>query len=136
AVTHRATPSTPAAAVSTSALASAARAQRPARRRRTRRRARPTRWPVTSGVRPPTSASARPAPRGVMSPLLTEDADLGLEHDPELGVDALACELHEADDVGRRRAAAVDDEVGVLGRDLGAVDPLAAQADLLDEPRG
>src|SRR5438270_445200 len=74
--------------------------------------------------------------RGESRPLLTEDADLGLEGDPEVAVDALARELHETQDVGGAGGAAVDDEVGVLGRDLRAIDALAAQPGLLDEPRG
>src|SRR5436853_87727 len=99
-------------------------------------RAAPTRGPSTSGVRPRRSASAPAPPRGESRPLLTEDADLGLEGDPEMAVDALARELHEAQDVGGAGGAAVDDEVGVLGRDLRAIDALATQPGLLDEPRG
>src|SRR5262245_3596938 len=103
---------------------------------RARRRAALTRCRATSGVRSPRSASEA-APRGESSPrLLTEDADLGLERDPEMAVDALARELHEAQDVGGSRAAAIDDEVAVLGRDLGAVDALAAQPRLFDQSRG
>src|SRR5437899_1958077 len=113
----------------------ARRVSRARARARRRRRAGPVRWPATSGVRSPRSAGAAP-PRGESRPLLTEDADLGLERDPEVAVDALVRELHEAQDVRRAGAATIDDEVGVLGRDLRAVDPLAAQAGLLDEPRG
>src|SRR2546422_6720652 len=87
-------------------------------------------------IRRPPRSTLFPYTTLFRSPLLTEDADLGLERDPEVAVDALARELHEAQDVGRAGAAAIDDEVGVLGRDLRAVDPLAAQAGLLDEPRG
>src|SRR2546422_1031836 len=87
-------------------------------------------------IRRPPRSTLFPYTTLFRSPLLTEDADLGLERDPEVAVDALARELHEAQDVGRAGAAAIDDEVGVLGRNLRAVDPLAAQAGLLDEPRG
>src|SRR5262245_61032162 len=103
---------------------------------RARRRAVLTRCRATSGVRSPRSASEA-APRGESRPrLLTEDADLGLERDPEMAVDALARDLHEAQDVSGPGAAAIDDEVAVLGRDLGAVDALSAQPRLFDEPRG
>src|SRR3989442_12767475 len=98
------------------------------RARRARHRARPTRWPSTRGVRSPRSASAPAPPRGDSSPLLTEDADLGLERDAEVAVDALARELPEGEDVRGAGAAAGDDEGGVAGRDLGAADALAAHA--------
>src|SRR5262245_39034707 len=80
-------------------------------------------------------------PRGdradrLMSSDLPERLDLGLERDPELVLDALARHLHQRLDVGRRGAAAIDDEVGVLGRDLGAVVALALEAHLLDEAPG
>src|SRR5256714_7736431 len=136
-VAQRAPASVAAAPASTSPRTTARRASRArARARRARRRAGRTRWPSTSGVRPKRSASAPAPPRGESRPLLTEDADLGLERDPEVAVDPLARELHQAQDVGGARTATVHDEVGVLGRDLGAVDPLAAQAGLLDQPRG
>src|SRR6266566_226289 len=134
-VTQRAPASAAATPPSTRTQTAARRVSRARARARRRRRAGPVRWPATSDVRSPRSAGAAP-PRGESRPLLTEDADLGLERDPEVAVDALARELHEAQDVGRAGAAAIDDEVGVLGRDLRAVDPLAAQAGLLDEPRG
>src|SRR6266850_2077945 len=136
-VAQRAPTSVAATPASTTPRTTARRASRARERaRRARRRAGPTRWPSTSGVRPKRSASAPAPPRGESRPLLTEDADLGLERDPEVAVDALARELHEAQDVGGAGGAAVDDEVGVLGRDLRAVDALAAQPGLLDEPRG
>src|SRR5436190_58087 len=47
---------------------------------------------------------------------------------------ALPREVHQRHDVARRRAAPVHDEVGVLGGDLRAVDPLALEPALLDEP--
>src|SRR5213593_4082 len=135
-VTQRAPASSAAVPATISTIAPARRLRRASiRARRARRRARPTRWRATSGVRRPSSASA-PAPRGESRLLLTEDADLGLERDPEVAVDALARELHQAQDVGGAGGAAVDDEVGVLGRDLGAVDALAPQAGLLDQARG
>src|SRR5262245_15844874 len=56
-----------------------------------------------------------------------------LEADPQLAAHPLAGEIEEGDDVRGHGAAAVHDEVGVLGRDLGTADPLAAQADLLDQ---
>src|SRR5882672_9006416 len=90
----------------------------------------------TSVAATPASTPPRTTARGESRPLLTEDADLGLERDPEVAVDALARELHEAQDVGSAGGAAVDDEVGVLGGDLRAIDALAAQPGLLDEPRG
>src|SRR5256886_4836100 len=136
-VAQRAPASVAATPARTTPRTTARRASRArARARRARRRAGRTRWPSTSGVRPKRSASAPAPPRGESRPLLTEDADLGLERDPEVAVDALARELHEVQDVGGAGGAAIDDEVGVLGRDLRAVDPLAAQAGLLDEPRG
>src|SRR5260370_31634954 len=136
-VAQRAPASIAATPASTTPRTTARRASRArARTRRARRRAGPTRWPSTSGVRPKRSASAPAPPRGESRPLLTEDADLGLECDPEVAVDALARELHEAQDVGGAGAAAVDDEVGVLGRDLRAIDALATQPGLLDEPPG
>src|SRR5256886_8859270 len=136
-VAQRAPASVAATPASTTPRTTAGRASRArARARRARRRAGPTRWPSTSGVRPKRSASAPAPPRGESRPLLTEDADLGLEGDPEVAVDALARELHEAQDVGGAGGAAVDDEVGVLGRDLRAIDALATQPGLLDEPRG
>src|SRR5881397_1748396 len=135
-VTQRAPASSAAVPATISTIAPARRLRRASiRARRARRRARPTRWRATSGVRRPSSASA-PAPRGESRLLFTEDADLGLERDPEVAVDALARELHQAQDVGGAGGAAVDDEVGVLGRDLGAVDALAPQAGLLDQARG
>src|SRR6267142_1235084 len=130
-------PGTTATPASTTPRTTARRASRArARARRARRRAGRTRWPSTSGVRPKRSASAPAPPRGESRPLLTEDADLGLERDPEVAEDALARELHEVQDVGSAGGAAVDDEVGVLGGDLRAIDALAAQPGLLDEPRG
>src|SRR2546430_17732913 len=49
---------------------------------------------------------------------------------------AAALEVHERKDVGRDRAASVHDEVRVLGGDLRAVDPLALEPALLDQPPG
>src|SRR5437879_1295610 len=136
-VAQRAPASVAATPASTTPRTTARRANRArARARRARRRAGPTRWPSTSGVRPKRSASAPAPPRGESRPLLTEDADRGLERDSEVAVNALARELHEVQDVGGAGGAAVDDEVGVLGGDLRAIDALAAQPGLLDEPRG
>src|SRR5262249_60566651 len=56
--------------------------------------------------------------------------------DPNGAVYPLASELREVQDVRRAGAAAIDDEVGVLGRNLGAADPFAAQPGLLDQSRG
>src|SRR5436190_3570581 len=134
-VTQRAPASAAATPPSTRTQTVARRVSRARARARRRRRAGPVRWPATSDVRSPRSAGAA-APRGESRALLTEDADLGLEGDPEVAVDALARELHETQDVGGAGGAAVDDEVGVLGRDLRAIDALATQPGLLDEPRG
>src|SRR2546426_9658123 len=49
---------------------------------------------------------------------------------------SVAREVHERQDVGRGRAASVHDEVRVLGGDLRAVDPLALEPALLDQPPG
>src|SRR5262245_46504416 len=132
-VTHRAPARTVAAPATIRAPTAARRVSRA--RARARRRAALTRCRATRGVRSPRSAS-EPPPRGESSPLFTEDADLGLERDPKVAVHPLARELHEAQDVRRASAAAIDDEVGVLGRNLGAVDPFAAQPGLLDQSRG
>src|SRR5947207_1605065 len=106
-VAQRAPASVAATPASTTPRTTARRASRArARARRARRRAGPTRWPSTSGVRPKRSASAPAPPRGESRPLLTEDADLGLEGDPEVAVDALARELHETQDVGGAAGAA------------------------------
>src|SRR5207237_1383393 len=101
-----------------------------------RRRTRPTRCPATATELRPTSAIAGGRPRGEMRPLFTEDPDLRLQVDVELRVHALAGDLHQREHVGGHGAAAIDDEVGVLGRDLGAVDALALEPGLLDQLRG
>src|SRR5436309_1577733 len=97
--------------------------------------ARPTFWRAMSAERSPTSPSHDGCPRGDSSPLLTDDPDLVLQHDPVVRLDALPGELHQGLDVGGRGPTAIDDEVGVLGRDLGAVEALALEADLLDHSR-
>src|SRR5438309_1018724 len=108
-VAQRAPASVAATPASTTPRTTARRANRArARARRARRRAGPTRWPSTSGVRPKRSASAPAPPRGESRPLLTEDADLGLERDSEVAVNALARELHEVQDVGGAGGAAVE----------------------------
>src|SRR5262249_25861439 len=101
-----------------------------------RRRTRPTRCPVTAAELRPRSASAGGRLRGEISPLFTEDPDLRVQRDVELRLHALAGDLHQCQHVGRHGAAAVDDEVGVLGRDLRPVDALALEAGLLDQPGG
>src|SRR5712692_3024117 len=118
-------------------------------RRRARRR---TRWrlrlpssrcPAMAASGSARSPRRRAAPRGERTArrplmplsisLVPHDADLRLEGEPEVGLHALAGHLHEGQDVPRHGPTAVDDEVGVLGRDLGAVEPLALQADLFDQ---
>src|SRR3989449_5469936 len=100
-----------------------------------RTEARPTFWRAMSAERSPTSPSDDGCPRGDSSPLLTDDPDLVFQHDPVVRLDALPGELHQGLDVGGRGPTAIDDEVGVLGRDLGAVEALALEADLLDHSR-
>src|SRR5437667_165332 len=100
-----------------------------------REAARPTFWRAMSAERSPTSPGHDGCPRGDSSPLLTDDPDLVLQHDPVVRLDALPGELHQGLDVGGRGPTAIDDEVGVLGRDLGAVEALALEADLLDHSR-
>src|SRR5262245_52655285 len=51
-------------------------------------------------------------------------------------VHAIAGELEQAEHVRGRRAAAVDDEVRLLGRNLGAADTLAAHARFLEQALG
>src|SRR5437867_4206951 len=97
--------------------------------------ARPTFWRAMSAERSPTSPGHDGCPRGDSSPLRTDDLDLVLQHDPVVRLDALPGELHQGLDVGGRGPTAIDDEVGVLGRDLGAVEALALEADLLDHSR-
>src|SRR5437899_5470492 len=101
-----------------------------------RRRTRPTRCPATATELRPTSASAGGRPRGEIRPLFTEDPDLALERDVEVRLHALARDLHQRQHVGGHGPAAVDDEVGVLGRDLRPVDALALEPGLLDELGG
>ncbi len=55
-----------------------------------------------------------------------ERLNLGLELDPELLLDALTPGGHQRDDVRRRGAAEVLDEVRVLGAETGAADAQAA----------
>src|SRR5688572_404467 len=134
-VTHAWAATTPAMASNPSSMTPPTRASRASRRAR-RRWAALTRCRATRGERSPRSWAAARA-LGEMSPtLLTEDPDLRLQRDAELCLHALACHLHEGHDVGGGGAAAVDDEVGVLGRDLGAVETLALEAHLLHEPGG
>src|SRR5216683_296041 len=137
---HRNSHPAPAASVATTR---AAPPHSPTRRasRRARRRRRSSRCPVMAASG--SARSPRAAPRGertALRPLMPcstslvpHDADLGLEGEPEVVLHPLARDLHEAQDVRGGGAAPVHDEVGVLGRDLGAVVPLALQADLLDE---
>src|SRR5262245_8775071 len=106
--------------------------------RTTRRRcARRTRCRATSDARLPRSASVPAVPCGETRPrrLLADDADGMLEGDAQLGPHSFAGEIEQGQDVRGGGPAPVDDEVRVLGRDLGAADSLAAQADLLDQPR-
>src|SRR5213593_802670 len=100
-----------------------------------RTEARPTFWRAMSAERSPTSPSDDGCPRGDSSPLLTDDPDLVFQHDPVVRLDALPGELHEGLHVGGAGPATVHDEVRVLGRDLGPVEALALEADLLDHPR-
>src|SRR5713101_5905450 len=139
---HRNSHPAPAASVATTR---AAPPHSPTRRasRRARRRRRSSRCPVMAASGSARSPRARAAPRGertALRPLMPcstslvpHDADLGLEGEPEVVLHPLARDLHEAQNVRGGGAAPVHDEVGVLGRDLGAVVPLALQADLLDE---
>src|SRR6185503_24114 len=122
---------------------SATRPARPAMtraRRATRRlnRDRSTRWRPISRPREARSSNAPAAARGdsaerLMPSDLPEGLDLGLERDAELALDPLARHVHQRLDVGGGGTAPVDDEVGVLGGDLGAVVALALQAHLLHE---
>src|SRR5438874_4578421 len=132
---QRAPSAAPAASRRTSAATGRIRTSR--RRRRRRRDPRPIRWPATNVERSPRSRSVAGRALGETRPLgiLFPDApDLGLERQAEVGLHALPREIHQRHDVARRRAAPVHDEVGVLGRDLRAVDPLALEPALLDEP--
>src|SRR5947207_10067355 len=109
------------------------------RSRRRRRDPRPIRWPATNVERSPRSRSVAGRALGETRPLgiLFPDApDLGLERQAEVGLHALPREIHQRHDVARRRAAPVHDEVRVLGGDLRAVDPLALEPALLDQPVG
>src|SRR5262245_36586248 len=101
------------------------------RRERTRR----MRCRATRGARLPRSPSVPAVPCGETRPrrLLADEADCMLETDAELRTHPLSGEVEESQDIRGGGAAPVDDEVRVLGRDLGAADALAAQADLLDE---
>src|SRR4030095_9466451 len=63
-----------------------------------------------------------------------QDADLGLERHAEMVLHTIARQVHEGEHVRGHRAAAIDDEVHVLGRDLRAVEALAAEPHLLDHP--
>src|SRR5580765_1026128 len=109
-------------------------------RRATRRlsRDRSTRWRPISRPREARSSKAPAAARGdsverLMPSDLPEGLDLGFERDAELAVDPLARHIHQRLDVGGGGAAPVDDEVGVLGGDLGAVVALPLQPHLLHE---
>ena len=64
----------------------------------------------------------------------SHDPDLGLERDAEVVRTRSRVSSMSALMSAGGRPAPVDDEVGVLGRDLGAVEPLALEAHLLDEP--
>lgn len=67
----------------------------------------------------------------------TDNADFGVEHDAVLLVDALLNLVDEAADVGGGGVAGgIDDEAGVLSRDLGAADLEALEAGLLDQGAG
>src|SRR5262245_17821306 len=109
-------------------------------RRATRRRSRERsmRWRPISRPREARSSKASIAARGdsaerLMPSDLPQGLDLGLERDAELRLDALARHVHQRLDVGGGGSAPVDDEVGVLGGDLGAVVALALESHLLDE---
>src|SRR6266478_3880212 len=93
------------------------------------------RWPWSARPSRPGPPATLRAARGRRydSSSFSHDPDLGLQRDTELALHTLACHVHEGGDVARIRRAPVDDEVGVLGRDLGAIEPLALQADLLDQ---
>ncbi len=62
-----------------------------------------------------------------------DQPDLGVEGDAQPRLDALARHLHERENIVVRGSAAVDDQVGGLRRDLGAVDTLAAKTNGLNE---
>src|SRR5262249_33654126 len=64
-----------------------------------------------------------------------QEADLRLEHDAHARLHAITRHLHEGDDVGVGRPAAIDDQVAALRGDLGAAYALAAQSDRLHEAR-
>src|SRR5262245_18541196 len=102
-----------------------------------RRRARPrrSRWAPTNAERSPKSTTACPRVRGESNPLFTDHPDLLLQRDAELRVHALARHVHQREDLGGARPAAVHDEVRVLGGDLGPVVPLALEPHTLDQLR-
>ena len=127
----------PTIAAAVSATAAASPPARADQRDRPRAAPAPRRGPRAGRRRdaersPRSARAARRRPRRDELGSTHRDPDLGLERDAEVRLHALARHLHQGQDVGGRRAAAVDDEVGVLGRDLGAVDPLALEPDLLD----
>src|SRR5438445_543585 len=64
--------------------------------------------------------------------VFADDADLGFEADVVDRLNALADVLDQGQDVASGRLAAVDDEAGVLFRDLRVTDAVALQAQLLD----
>src|SRR5437763_13734942 len=65
---------------------------------------------------------------------LAEKLDLVLELDAELLVRTPPRFGHEGDRVGRRGGVCVLDEVRVLGRDLGAADPVSLEPACLEHP--
>src|SRR3990170_3827608 len=74
--------------------------------------------------------------RSGISEALTDQRHLVLQVDAERVVDALLGESHERGDVRGGGAAGVDEEVAVLGGELGAADAVAAQADGVEELPG
>src|SRR6266511_2463033 len=132
-------PATTAAGITATVTMIPTRRRSRARRLGRRRRGRPTRCPSTNAERSPRSARTEARLLGELRPLgilLSDDPDLVLEHDREVAVDTLSRQVHEGQDVRGGPATPVHDEVRVLGGDLGAVDPFALEAALLDHPRG
>src|SRR5262245_48696628 len=86
-----------------------------------------------SPERPPKSTATRSFSGN--SPI-SQQADLQLELDAEPFAHGRPRQLDQGEDVGGDRAAAVDDEVGVGARDLGAPAAPALQAGGLDHPAG
>src|SRR5215210_1264627 len=84
-----------------------------------------------------TAASSPRRPRLLPRHLdFAEELDLVDELDAELLTRATARLAHQRERVGRSRAVGVLDEVRVARRDLGAPDPVAAEAARLEHPPG